>query len=101
MLPYAGRLTLTERAALLDDYAWELHIAHRFSDAVQAGREAIVLREQAGDPAALAETLLRVSRHLYMAGDTEGAGPRSNALPGSPSRSSRRRCARPPRRTGA
>ena len=73
VLPYAGRLTLTERAALLDDYAWELHIAHRFSDAVQAGREAIVLREQAGDPAALAETLLRVSRHLYMAGDTEGA----------------------------
>ncbi len=73
VLPHVARLEPGERAALLDDYAWELHIAHRFSDAVQVGREAIVLRSQAGEPAALAETLLRVSRHQYMAGDTESA----------------------------
>lgn len=49
--PYADRLAPAERAALLDDYAWELHIAHRFFDAVQVGEEAIKLREEAGEPA--------------------------------------------------
>ena len=71
--PYADRLAPAERAALLDDYAWELHIAHRFFDAVQVGEEAIKLREQAGEPAALAETLLRVSRSQYLSGDTKHA----------------------------
>ncbi|GAA1592866.1 AAA family ATPase [Kribbella sancticallisti] len=71
--PYADRLPPAERAALLDDYAWELHIAHRFVDAVQVGEEAIKLREEAGEPAALAETLLRVSRSQYLSGHTEHA----------------------------
>ncbi|MFC5266116.1 ATP-binding protein [Kribbella qitaiheensis] len=71
--PYADRLPPDERAAFLDDYAWELHIAHRLSDAVQVGEEAIKLREQAGEPAALAETLLRVSRSQYLSGDTKHA----------------------------
>ena len=35
-LRYADRLPDAERAALVDDYAWELHIAHRFADAVAA-----------------------------------------------------------------
>ena len=77
VLPYADRLPLADRAELLDDYAWELYIAHRFSAAVEAGRQAIELREQAAtdEPGlvALAETLLRVSRHRYMAGDTAAA----------------------------
>ncbi len=73
VLPYAGRLGLQDRADLLEDYAWELHIAHRFADSVRVGEEAIVLREQIGDQAALAETLVRMSRHRYMAGDTKGA----------------------------
>lgn len=73
VLPYAARLGDTDRAELLEDYAWELHIAHRFSDSVRVGEEAIVLRELVGDPAALAQTLLRMSRHQYMAGDTAGA----------------------------
>ncbi|MGH3980128.1 MAG: AAA family ATPase [Pseudonocardiaceae bacterium] len=72
-LRYADRLPPVERAALVDDYAWELHIAHRFSDAVTAGREAVVLRERVGEAVALGETLLRLSRHLYMAGDTDDA----------------------------
>ena len=72
-LRYADRLPAAERAALVDDYAWELHIALRFSRAVAAGREAVVLRERAGEPVALGETLLRLSRHLYLAGHTDDA----------------------------
>jgi tetratricopeptide (TPR) repeat protein len=72
-LRYADRLPDAQRAALVDDYAWELHIAHRFTDAVAAGREAAVLRERVGEPVALGETLLRLSRHLYLAGCTDDA----------------------------
>jgi DNA-binding CsgD family transcriptional regulator/tetratricopeptide (TPR) repeat protein len=72
-LRYAQSLPAGERAALTDDYAWELHIAHRFADAVRAGQEAVALREQLGDPVALGESLLRLSRHLYLAGHTDDA----------------------------
>ncbi|MEV6410160.1 AAA family ATPase [Kribbella sp. NPDC051718] len=70
VLPYADRLDVPERAALLDAYAWELHIAHRFADAVQAGQQALDLFEQLGESLPLVETLMRQSRFLYMAGDT-------------------------------
>ncbi|GAB2598517.1 AAA family ATPase [Kribbella endophytica] len=73
VLPYADRLVLADRADLLDAYAWELHIAHRFGEAVEAGEEAVRLFEQLGESTALAETLLRQSRFLYMAGDTPAA----------------------------
>ena len=73
VLPYADRLVLADRAGLLDAYAWELHIAHRFGEAVEAGEEAVRLLEQLGESTALAETLLRQSRFLYMAGDTPAA----------------------------
>ena len=73
VLPHAGRLGIADRADLLEDYAWELHIAHRFADSVRVGEEAIMLRERVGDQEALAETLVRMSRHRYMAGDTAGA----------------------------
>lgn len=73
VMPYADQLPLAERAELLDDYAWELHIAHRFFEAVQVGTEAITLREQIGAPVSLAETLVRVSRSQYLAGDTSDA----------------------------
>ena len=73
VLPHAGRLGVRDRADLLEDYAWELHIAHRFAESVLVGEQAIGLREQIGDQAELAETLVRMSRHRYMAGDTEGA----------------------------
>ncbi|WP_162606683.1 ATP-binding protein [Jiangella asiatica] len=72
-LPYAERLPVGDRAALLDDYAWELHIAHRFHEAVRAGRQAVELRERVGDPVLLGGTLLRLSRQLYTAGDTGAA----------------------------
>lgn len=73
VLRYADRLADTDHAALVDDYAWELHIARRFVEAVHAGREAVRLRERIGMPVALGETLLRLSRHLYLAGHTDDA----------------------------
>ncbi|MBM7783905.1 ATP-binding protein [Tenggerimyces flavus] len=73
LLPYVDSLPVAERAAVLDDYAWELHIAHRFTEAVVVGDSAITLREVVGSPVELAETLLRQSRHQLMAGDTSGA----------------------------
>ena len=36
--PHATRLARREQARLADDYSWALYIAHRFTDAVTAGR---------------------------------------------------------------
>ncbi|HEX2410408.1 MAG TPA: AAA family ATPase [Solirubrobacteraceae bacterium] len=73
LLPHAERLGLRERAEVLDGYGWELYNAHRFREAVDAGREAARLYEEAGDPVAVGECLVRVSRHLFMAGETDEA----------------------------
>jgi DNA-binding CsgD family transcriptional regulator len=73
VLPHAGRLGLRERAELLDGCAWERYNAHRFQEAVEAGREAARLYEEAGDPVAVGECLVRLSRHLFMAGETDEA----------------------------
>ena len=68
--PHLARLGERERASVLDDYGWELYNAHRFREAVDAGRAAAVLYDQLGDPIAVAHCLVRVSRHLFMAGET-------------------------------
>ncbi|WP_432947742.1 ATP-binding protein [Kribbella sp. CA-253562] len=73
VVPYVDRLAVADRAPLLDAYAWELHIAHRFTDAVKVGEQAVGLREEVGEATPLIETLLRLSRHQYMFGDTPGA----------------------------
>jgi DNA-binding CsgD family transcriptional regulator/tetratricopeptide (TPR) repeat protein len=73
VLPHAGRLAPIERAALLDAYGWELYNAHRFREAVTAGREAARLYAEAGDSVAVGLCLVRISRHLFMAGDTREA----------------------------
>ncbi|MEU4394051.1 AAA family ATPase [Kribbella sp. NPDC023855] len=73
VLPYAVRLDPRDRAQLLDEFAWELHIAHRFADAVEIGRQAVMLYESVGESAERVETLLRLSRHQCMAGDTDDA----------------------------
>ena len=78
--PHLLRLDERERAAVLDDYGWELYNAHRFREAVDAGRAAAALYEQLGDPVAVAHCLVRVSRHLFMAGrDGRGRGVRGPA----------------------
>jgi ATP/maltotriose-dependent transcriptional regulator MalT len=73
MAGHLDRLAPGERAALLDDLAWELYNAHRFGPAVRAGREAARLYEELGDRVALGRCLVRVSRHLFMDGETDDA----------------------------
>jgi DNA-binding CsgD family transcriptional regulator/tetratricopeptide (TPR) repeat protein len=73
VLPHLDRLPLGERAAVLDAYGWELYNAHRFREAVDAGRAAAELYERVGDAVGLGGCLVRVSRHLFMAGDTGAA----------------------------
>jgi len=72
-LPHAGRLRPNERAQLLDGYAWELYNAHRFTEAVTFGRDIVGRYERLGEPVALGETLLRLSRYVFMSGDTDEA----------------------------
>ena len=64
---------MRERAEVLDDYAWELYNAHRFREAVGAGRQAVRLYAQLGDAVAVGLCLVRLSRHLFMAGETDQA----------------------------
>jgi DNA-binding CsgD family transcriptional regulator/tetratricopeptide (TPR) repeat protein len=73
VLPHLDRLGGRSRAAFLDDYGWELYNAHRFREAVEAGSRAAELYEQLGDAVAVGECLVRLSRHLFMAGDTDAA----------------------------
>jgi DNA-binding CsgD family transcriptional regulator/tetratricopeptide (TPR) repeat protein len=73
VLPHLHRIGERERAAVLDAYGWELYNAHRFREAVEASRAAVELYEQHDDPVAAGECLVRLSRHLYMAGDTDSA----------------------------
>jgi len=73
VIPHAGRLGPRERAAVLDEYGWELYNAHRFGEAVTAGSAAAELYAGLDDAVALGDCLARVSRHLFMAGDTDAA----------------------------
>ncbi len=73
VVPHAGRLEPRERAALLDDYGWELYNAHRFRAAVQAATQAEELYAQLGECVPLALCLVRLSRHSLMAGETSEA----------------------------
>ena len=70
---HLDRLPLHEQARLLDDYGWELHIAHRFPAALAAAQDAVGRYERVGDPVPLGEAVVRLSRHVYMDGDTDGA----------------------------
>ena len=73
VLRYGDRLAEADHARLLDEYGWELYNAHRFEDAVVAGRRAVTLYEGLDQPVARGEALLRLSRHVYMTGDTAAA----------------------------
>jgi DNA-binding CsgD family transcriptional regulator/tetratricopeptide (TPR) repeat protein len=70
---YAERLSPAEQAALLDDYAWELHNAHRFAEAVEAGERAVALYRGLADPVGLGQAGVRLSRLYYLAGETARA----------------------------
>jgi ATP/maltotriose-dependent transcriptional regulator MalT len=67
---HLDRLEPRERAALLDDHAWELHNAHRFAGALRAGEAAVALYAELGEQVALGAARVRLSRYHYLAGDT-------------------------------
>jgi DNA-binding CsgD family transcriptional regulator/tetratricopeptide (TPR) repeat protein len=73
VVPYAARLSPAEQAAVLDDYGWELYNAARFREAVRVGSAAAELYAGLGYPVALGLCLVRVSRHWFMAGETDAA----------------------------
>jgi len=56
-------------AGVCDSYAWVLHIAHRFDEAVANGRRAVALWAQLGDTQAEAAALRRLARELLLAGE--------------------------------
>ena len=72
-LQHGHRLDPTELARVVDDHAWELYNAHRFSEAVAGSERAVGLYRGLGDQVGLGEALVRLSRHRYMTGDTSGA----------------------------
>ncbi len=71
--PYLDELPPAGRASVLDDLGWELYNAHRFREAVDAGRAAVALYVKLGDEPAAGRGTVRLSRHLYMAGETDEA----------------------------
>jgi DNA-binding CsgD family transcriptional regulator/tetratricopeptide (TPR) repeat protein len=73
VIPHLELLAPREQADVLDDYGWELYNAHRFREAVDAGREAVRLYERLGQQLDLGLCLVRVSRHLFMTGETDAA----------------------------
>jgi tetratricopeptide (TPR) repeat protein len=73
VVPHTATLPARERAAILDDYGWELYNAHRFREAVDASDQAARTYERLGDRVALGLCLVRASRHLFMAGETDAA----------------------------
>jgi ATP/maltotriose-dependent transcriptional regulator MalT len=73
VVPHIDLLPALEQADILDDYGWELYNAHRFREAVDAGREAARLYDRLDQQVDLGLCLVRVSRHQFMAGDTDDA----------------------------
>ena len=97
-LRHGHRLGDADLARLVDEHAWELYNAGRFAEALRGGERAVRLRRRgvaggtssrtssgqeagihgggpsAGDGrAALADALVRLSRHRFMVGDPDGA----------------------------
>jgi DNA-binding CsgD family transcriptional regulator/tetratricopeptide (TPR) repeat protein len=72
-LRHGHRLAEPELARLVDEHAWELYNAGHFAEARRGGERAVRLRRQGADRVALAEALVRLSRHRFMAGDPDGA----------------------------
>jgi DNA-binding CsgD family transcriptional regulator/tetratricopeptide (TPR) repeat protein len=64
---HADRLPPEARVRLLDDFAWQLYTAHRFTEAVAVGRRAVALA--AGQRQLEAALSARLSRYLLMCGE--------------------------------
>lgn len=72
-LDYERLMEPRQLAEVCDNYAWVLHIAHRFDEAVVNGRRAVQLWADLGDDVAQAAALRRLARELFMAGDADAA----------------------------
>ena len=72
-LRHGHRLEPTELARVHDEYAWELYNAHRYAEALATAERGIALFRRLDDRRGLGESLVRLSRHRYMVGDTAGA----------------------------
>ena len=75
------------QARVLVDYSWELYVAQRWADSMQAGRRALTLCESLGDPVAEAGARSCCPAVVFMAGRRSRPSRRWNA----PSR-----CSSPP-----
>src|SRR4051794_3634156 len=73
LLPHVDRLDPRVRAEVMDGYAWELYNAHRLREAVSAGREAADGFAALHDDVAVGRALVRLSRHLFLLGETAEA----------------------------
>ena len=74
LLPHVDRLEPRTRAEVLDGYAWELYNAHRFREAMRAEpRSRPTGFDALGDAVAVGRVLVRLSRHLFLVGETAEA----------------------------
>lgn len=65
VLRWSGRLPRPELAHILEEVAWELHNAQRFTEGAEQAAEAVRIRDQLGDRLALGEALMTLSRMQY------------------------------------
>ena len=59
----------TDRAVVLDEYAWELYNAHRVADAVDASRQAVELHRSNDDREAAGVTMVSLAHQLLLNGE--------------------------------
>ncbi|MGH8829163.1 MAG: ATP-binding protein, partial [Jiangellaceae bacterium] len=67
VVAHLDQLTEADQAHVLVEYVWQLYAAQRFVDAVDRAEQAVLLHERLGDPVALGETLVALSRSAFMA----------------------------------
>jgi ATP/maltotriose-dependent transcriptional regulator MalT len=68
VVKHASALAPELRTRVLVDYSWELYVAQRWNDAVDAARRALTLCESLGDRVAEADARVVLGRSLFMAG---------------------------------
>ena len=72
-LRYEDQLPDAERARLLEEYAWELHNAHRFPEAVAAAERSCALSCNVDDAVRCGTAKITLSRLYWVSGDNAAA----------------------------